>query len=155
MRIGSSTWENKLQAFASSIGNHVPKPAELVPAGTGLVTIVQQVSDTDCPTGGVSDLDSLTSEADWETFDAYSNLRKFQYTKCTNELYQGRIDKGPPLEYVVVLQSRPGQMPTSLLFAIMIHYYGDRREIGREVALFIIQRPPSDFQSFGQNFEEA
>jgi hypothetical protein len=52
---------------------------------------------TDCPADDASDLDSLTSEADWETFDAYSNL----YTTWTKELLQGRIDKGPPLGYVV------------------------------------------------------
>jgi hypothetical protein len=85
------------QVSMSLTGNHVPKPAQVVPAGAALVAIVREMSDTDCPTDDASDLDSLTSKTDWETYDAYPNLSEFLYTKWTNELFQGRIDNGPPL----------------------------------------------------------
>jgi hypothetical protein len=89
------------QVSTSSTGNHVPKPAQLVPAGAELVAIFREMSDADCRADDDSDLDGLMSETDWETYDAYSNIHDFQYTKWTNELLRVRIDKGPPLGYVV------------------------------------------------------
>jgi hypothetical protein len=89
------------QISASRKADPPTKPAELMPSSKGFAAIISEGSYTQRPSDKDSDLDSVMSEADWETFESFYNLHEFQYEQWTQELHQGRLNNGPPLALVV------------------------------------------------------
>jgi hypothetical protein len=55
------------------------KPAVVIPAGDGLVTIRPELAGAECPTDDGSDPESVLSDAEWEALESMANMREFAY----------------------------------------------------------------------------
>jgi hypothetical protein len=73
-------------------------PAVVIPAGNGLVTITPEIAGAECPTDDGSDLERFSSERG--ALEAMANVREFAYDDWMREVFQGCVDKGPPLALV-------------------------------------------------------
>jgi hypothetical protein len=47
-----------------------------------------------------SDFESVLSEAEWKALESMTNMREFAYDDWVKEVFQGRIDEGPPMALV-------------------------------------------------------